>query len=216
MMKDKFFVIREKLLSAKRFMTDINFRAILSAVWSSAINLGYTVYNGYLGFKSGSVWFITMCFYYAVLFIMRCFILLQSRSGKRERDALIMRVDGILLVVLMMALTGIISLSLNLNIERAHGKIAMLVLVIYTVFKLGVAITSFYRVRLVMSPIIRTICNIGFADALVSLISMILTIFAVLGIIDRGRAFIVFSGAVVCMIIAMLAASMVFYSKRHG
>ena len=204
----------EKLSATQRFMTDMSFRTILSAVWSAAINLAYTVYNGYLGFKHGSVWFVTMFIYYAFLFVMRCFVLVQSRSSNRQRDFAIMRVDGILLVGLMIALTGIMSLSVKYNIVRTHGKIAMIILAVYTFFKLTVAFLNLMRVRNLLSPIIRTIRNICFADALVSLISMLLSVFAVLKILEKGRVFIIFSGALVCMIIAMLAVSMIFYSQR--
>ena len=216
MFKDSFLNKTGNHPATQRFITDINFRAILSAIWSTAINLGFTVYNGYLGFKNGSVWFITMCVYYAALFIMRCFVVVQSRSRNRKNDAVIMRVDGILLVVLMIALTGIISLSINFNIVRTHGKVAMIVLMIYTVFKITIALTNFVRIKHLSSPIIRTVYSICFADALVALISMMLSIFAVLGILEKGRVFVVFAGAIVCMIIAMLAATMVFHSNKRG
>lgn len=204
------------ITAIKKNMADISFKTIFAAAWATFFNLAFTVYNGYVGFRNGSLWFITMCVYYAALFIMRCIVLIQSRSANRRRDSVIMRIDGIMLVFLMIALTGIISLSINFNIVRTHGKIVMIILVIYTVFKLYVALVNFMRKKRLVSPLIRTVYNIGFADALIALVSMMLSIFAVLGILEKCRAFIVFSGVLVCMIISMLAATMIFHSNRRG
>lgn len=104
----------------ERFLADYTFRTILTTLPAFLINVAYTVYNGVIGIMNQSVWFITMAVYYSLLGIMRYRAVstgrkisrLDDREQIRKKELSVIKTDGILLLVLNLALSGVVLLTI--------------------------------------------------------------------------------------------------------
>lgn len=184
------------------------------------INLLYAVYNGVLGIWGQSVWFITMGMYYAVLSIMRVLAVKEEyRTGKTaqmSRELSVMKTVGILLLLLTFILTGSICLSLKYDLFKRYGTIIMITIATYTSTKVVIAVINFVKGRKHYTPLIITIRNISISDALVSLLSMQMSMYATFGKgeADKSHTMNVLTGAGVCLCIVLIGVSMIRYSKK--
>lgn len=187
---------------------------------SLIINLLYAVYNGALGILGQSVWFITMGMYYAVLSIMRVLAVKgEYRSDKTlqmPRELSVMKTVGILLLLLTFILTGSICLSLKYDLPKHYGTIIMITIATYTSVKVVMAVINFVKARKHYTPLIITIRNISISDALVSLLSMQMSMYATFGKGETGNSHTmhVITGAGVCLCIVCIGVSMIRYSKK--
>ena len=185
---------------------------------SLIINLLYAVYNGVLGIWGQSVWFITMGMYYAVLSIMRVIAVKgeYKQTAQLPRELSVMKTVGILLLLLTFILTGTICLSLKYNLPKRYGKITMITIATYTFVKVVMAVINFVKARKHYTPLNITIRNISISDALVSLLSMQMSMYAIFGEGETGNshAMHVITGAGVCLCIVWIGVSMIRYSKK--
>ena len=167
----------------ERFFADYTFRTLMTATPSFLINVVYTIYNGVLGIMNQSVWFITMAVYYSLLGLMRYRAVSAGRKISRmedpqqvERKQLsVIRTDGILLMVLNLALCGVVLLTIAQETAKAYSEIMVISIAAYTFYKITMAVI---KVRKMQSPILIAIRNIGAADALVSMLTLQATMLA--------------------------------------
>lgn len=187
---------------------------------SLVINLSYSMYNALLGIMQKSVWFITMGIYYAILSIMRIIAVRgeykQDKKAQMPKEISIMRTTGIMLFLLTFTLTGSICLSLRYDLAKSYGTITMITIATYTFSKIVIAVINLGKAKKQDSPLIITIRNISISDALVSMLSMQMSMFATFGKEEAGKSHImnVITGAVVCFCIVLIGLSMVHNSKK--
>lgn len=187
---------------------------------SLIINLLYAVYNGVLGICEQSVWFITMGMYYMVLSIMRVLAVKgeyrSDRTVQMPKELSIMKSVGVLLLLLTFILTGSICLSLKYDLPNHYGIIIMITIATYTSIKVVITVINFVKARKHYTPLIITIRNISLSDALVSLLSMQMSMYATFGKgeIDNSHTMHVITGAGVCLCIVLIGVSMICYSKK--
>ena len=163
----------------ERFLADYTFRTILTTLPAFLINVAYTVYNGVIGIMNQSVWFITMAVYYSLLGIMRYYAVSTGRKTSRlddgeqirKKELSVIRTDGILLLVLNLALSGVVLLTIAQDTAKRHSEIMVISIAAYTFYKITMAVVNMVKVRKTKSPILITIRNIGAADALVSMLT---------------------------------------------
>ena len=65
-----------KTTVGKRVISEQRYRMVLSAAVSLSFHFLYALYHGVLGVVHSSLWFITMCAYYAILSVMRFSVVL--------------------------------------------------------------------------------------------------------------------------------------------
>lgn len=187
---------------------------------SLIINLLYAVYNGLLGILGQSVWFITMGMYYAVLSIMRVLAVKgeyrPDKTLQMPRELSVMKKVGILLLLLTFILTGSICLSLKYDLPKDYGTIIMITIATYTSVKVVMAAINFVKAKKHYTPLIITIRNISISDALVSLLSMQMSMYATFGKgeTDNSHTMHVITGAGVCLCIVLIGISMIRYSRK--
>lgn len=187
---------------------------------SLIFNLLYAVYHGVIGVWGQSLWFITMGMYYGVLSIMRALAVKEEyRPGKTvqmSRELSIMKRVGILLLLLTFILTGSICLTLKYNLPKRYGTIIMITIATYTFVKVVMAVINFLKARKHDTPLIIAIRNISISDALVSLLSMQMSMYATFGKGETNNRHImhVITGAGVCLCIVLLGISMIRYSRK--
>ena len=208
-----------------RFLEDYTFRTILTTLPTFLINIVYTVYNGVIGIANQSAWFITMAAYYSLLGIMRyCAVNTERKISRmtdpkliRKKELSVIRTDGILLLLLNLALSGVVLLTIAKGTAKTYSEIMVISIAAYTFYKITMAVINMVKVRKMQSPILITIRNIGVADALVSMLTLQTTMLASFqdtSSIDANRMNGI-TGLAVCILIALLGASMIYYASKR-
>ncbi len=216
--------VLKKIPFGERFLEDYTFRTILTTMPSFLINVAYTIYNGILGVMNQSVWFVTMAVYYSLLGIMRYRAVstgreisrLENPDQIRERELSVIKTDGILLLILNVALSGVILLTIAQDTAKRYPEVVVISIATYTFYKITMAVVNMVKVRKMRSPVLITIRNIGVADALVSMLTLQATMLASFqgsGSLDVNRMNAV-TGMVVCVLILALGVSMILYAFR--
>ena len=222
---EKLLLTIKKTSYGARFLEDYTFRTILTTLPTFLINVVYTVYNGMIGVMNQSAWFITMAVYYSLLGIMRYFAVNTERKTSRmenpklirKRELSVIRTDGILLLLLNLALSGVVLLTIAKGTAKTYSEIMVISIAAYTFYKITMAVINMVKVRKMQSPILITIRNIGVADALVSMLTLQTTMLASFqdtSSIDANRMNGI-AGLAVCILIALLGASMIYYASKR-
>lgn len=208
----------------ERFLADYTFRTILTTLPTFLINVAYTVYNGVIGIMNQSVWFITMAVYYSLLGIMRYRAVstgrkisrLDDREQIRKKELSVIKTDGILLLVLNLALSGVVLLTIAQDTAKRYSEIMVISIAAYTFYKITMAVVNMVKVRKTKSPILITIRNIGAADALVSMLTLQAAMFA--SFQDKNslntNQMNAITGLSVCILISILGISMIWYAWK--
>ena len=208
----------------ERFLADYTFRTILTTLPVFLINVAYTVYNGVIGIMNQSVWFITMAVYYSLLGIMRYRAVstgrkisrLDDREQIRKKELSVIKTDGILLLVLNLALSGVVLLTIAQDTAKRYSEIMVISIAAYTFYKITMAVVNMVKVRKTKSPILITIRNIGAADALVSMLTLQAAMFA--SFQDKNslntNQMNAITGLSVCILISILGISMIWYAWK--
>ena len=222
---ERLLLMIKKTSYGARFLEDYTFRTILTTLPTFLINVVYTVYNGVIGIANQSEWLITMAVYYSLLGIMRYCAVNTERKISRMTDPKLIRkkelsviwTDGILLLLLNLALSGVVLLTIAKGTAKTYSEIMVISIAAYTFYKITMAVINMVKVRKMQSPILITIRNIGVADALVSMLTLQTTMLASFqdtSSIDANRMNGI-TGLAVCILIASLGASMIYYASKR-
>lgn len=224
-------VIEKLLMTVKKtsfgaqFLEDYTFRTILTTMPSFIINVAYTVYNGVIGIVNQSSWFITTAVYYSLLGVMRYHAVntgrkisrMKNQKLIRKKELAVIKTDGILLLLLNLALSGVVLLTIAKGRAKAYSEIMAISIAAYTFYKTTMAVINMVKVRKMQSPILITIRNIGVADALVSMLTLQTTMLASFqntSHLDVNRMNAL-TGMAVCILIALLGISMIYYASKR-
>lgn len=224
-------VIEKLLMTVKKtsfgaqFLEDYTFRTILTTMPSFIINVAYTVYNGVIGIVNQSSWFITMAVYYSLLGVMRYHAVntgrkisrMKNQKLIRKKELAVIKTDGLLLLLLNLALSGVVLLTIAKGRAKAYSEIMAISIAAYTFYKTTMAVINMVKVRKMQSPILITIRNIGVADALVSILTLQTTMLASFqntSNLDVNRMNAL-TGMAVCILIALLGISMIYYASKR-
>lgn len=224
-------VIEKLLMTVKKtsfgaqFLEDYTFRTILATMPSFIINVAYTVYNGVIGIVNQSSWFITMAVYYSLLGVMRYHAVnagrkisrMKNQKLIRKKELAVIKTDGLLLLLLNLALSGVVLLTIAKGRAKAYSEIMAISIAAYTFYKTTMAVINMVKVRKMQSPILITIRNIGVADALVSMLTLQTTMLASFqntSNLDVNRMNAL-TGMAVCILIALLGISMIYYASKR-
>lgn len=219
---NKIIVSIKKNPFGERFLDDHAFRTILTTLPAFLINVAYTVYNGVIGIMNQSAWFITMAVYYSLLGIMRYRAVstgrriarLEDKQLIRKKELSVIKMDGILLLVLNLALSGAVLLTIAQDTAKRYSEIMVISIAAYTFYKITMALINIIKVRKTQSPILITIRNIGVADALVSMLTLqaaMLASFQDKSSLNSNQMNAI-TGLAVCILIAILGTSMIWYA----
>lgn len=163
-----------RVLSA--FMKNTRSRTVLIASGSLVINIAFALYNCVLGIMDGSIWFLNLCVYYAILSGMRFRCVMTERRVRHGNETASEEVAaffaGIMLIIMSLVLSGVICYSTIAEVAVAHGLIVMIIIAMYTFYKNIIAIRNLIRVRKDGSPLMVTLRDISCADAAVSVLSL--------------------------------------------
>lgn len=206
----------------RRFLEDYSFRTILTTILGVAVNAVYAVYNGFIGVTMHSAWFITMAVYYGILMAMRYQALSAQRKITHTKDNRqirakqnsVLKSDGILLLVLNLALSGVILLTIAQDTAKRYSEIMVITIAAYTFCRIVIAIRNMIKVQKMNSPVLVAIRNIGVAHALVSMLTLQATMLASLqkkSALNANQMNAI-TGLAVCILIAALGIHMIYLS----
>lgn len=141
---------------------------------SLVINFVYAAANCAIGCFVHSWWFITVGAYYTILAVSRfCVLKIKRRAnGKSEDELFAKRVTGILLVVLSFCLIGVNVLSAVEKRGTVYREIVMIAVATYTFTKITIAVIGVIKAKKESSPAVKTLRNISFSDAVVSVYTL--------------------------------------------
>ena len=219
------FITVKKNAFRAHFLEDYRFRTVLTTMPSFVINVAYTIYNGVIGVMNQSAWFITMAVYYSLLGIMRyCAVHTERKISHmedqkliRKKELAVIKTDGILLLLLNLALSGVVLLTIAKGRAKAYSEIIAISIAAYTFYKITMAVINMVKVRKMQSPILITIRNIGVADALVSMLTLQMTMLVSFQGTDGLNADRMngITGLAVCLLISALGISMIYYAFKE-
>ena len=170
---------------AVRYFSDVQYRTKLSLYLSTTINLLYAGLHLWTGIHNASIWFYALAVYYAMLALMRFFLLKEARIHELGKDRfweyLHYRLIAVLLLVLNLALGVICAYVVMENRGFEHHQIVTIAMAAYTFWSLTMAIISIFRYRKYRSPVLSASKHISLASALVSMLSLETAMFASFG-----------------------------------
>lgn len=177
--RNMFRSIIERSRLADRLCEDYRYRALFSTVFAFLLNLLYAAGNGIYAKWSHSAWLGTLSAYYLFLSILRFLVIRQEFcfakkqiGGKRKiaGEWNMFRNAGILLIVVTLVLSGAVVLLLHEEGGKVYSGYLIFAAAAYTFYKITIAVINMIKVRKMRSPLLLTIRNIGYADALVSVL----------------------------------------------
>ena len=206
----------------KRMLEEQRFRIRVTAVLTFSLHLMYAMYNGVLGIIYQSVWFYTMCVYYAVLSSMRLSVVLCEYKGgtapSMEMEFFVMKLCGALLVVLSVVLAGTNYISLSQNIAARRDEIMMITIAAYTFSKLTAAIVKAVKQRKNPSPILSALRTIRYAEVAASVLTLQRSMLVSFDGMEEVniRIMNILSGSAVFLFVLALGAAMIRRGKQEG
>ncbi|MGM9593921.1 MAG: hypothetical protein ACI3U8_06160 [Candidatus Onthomonas sp.] len=202
---------------SRRYLTDLVFRGRLTLVFSAAINTAFALFKLGTGVVYRSVWFGALGLYYLVLAVMR--ILLAASALRRQtdqrREYQTARLCGWLLLLLTLALSGVVLQMVRDGKGYSYPGYLIFVAALYTFYSVAAAVVNLFRFRRLESPALMASKALGFAVALVSLLSLQTAMFASFGgDFAAQRLMNVLTGAGVCAAVSVIAILTIRWSGR--
>lgn len=214
----------EKNKFGNRYINDNRYRTTLSATFSFSINVIFSLYNILLGHFSDTNWYIILGIYYFVLSVIRLSAVLHEKKSKKNREFLVMRFSGAMLIELSTILAAMVWIDAKKSMATTHHEIIMITIALYTFTKLTFAIINAVKVKKTYSPVLITIRNISCADAAASILSLQRSMFASFGDSTAKDTFImnICTGVAAFSFVLFLGIRMItikkdrFYKKKEA
>ena len=218
------FAGRNRIAGA--LMTDSRLRTVVTALPGMGLNLIYAVFNGVIGITARSAWYGSLSAYYLLLCVMRFLsvsyakqIYTEKEQGddQEKRELKVYRKCGMMLCVSSIALGGAVIMLVIGYGGKSYPGYLIYAAAVYTFCKLTISIINMVKVRKEKSLLLKTLRNISYTDALVSLLALQTALFAAFG---RGAGELVptmnaVTGSAVCLMILGLGIFMIYDAKKQ-
>ena len=196
------------------------FRTVFFTIISFVINIAYAIFQGVFAILSHSYWYLTLAVYYIIFSVMRG-SLLYSRSKSRYKsdekkildDLFNYKKIGITLICLTVVLSGLIVLTALTDNTFKYAGLMIYAAAAYTFYKLSFSIYNIIKAQKTKDVSIQSLKNIGFADSLVSLLSLQSALLYEFGTGDLS-IFNILTGSGVCILIVTLGIFMIKNSNK--
>ncbi|MBQ8015022.1 MAG: hypothetical protein IJ264_02430 [Clostridia bacterium] len=216
----KNFKTRNKYI--KRYTEDIRYRIKLSLYATMAVNSLYALLQLGSGIHQHSVWFYALAVYYALLAVMRYFLLKETIKGNLKKDLFMeflhYRLCGVFLLLINIALAVIVFYIVQQNRGFEHHYILTIAMAAYTFTAVIKSIVDVVKYRHLKSPVISSAKVISLTSALVSILSLetaMLTAFGGRDLPEFRQIITASTGAAVCIIVMTMAIYMIVSSTKE-
>ena len=222
-------ILFRKLIEAKNsnkyitlYQSDAQLRVKISLYSSVTLNILYALLQLFSGFYFHSIWFYALAGYYALLAIMRFFLLKDARkivAGKNKfYEFLLYRFCGTLLLLMNLTLGVIVFYIVWQNRGFEYHYIHTIAMAAYTFTTMTLAVVNVIKYRRYESPIMSAARVISLASALVSILSLetaMLTAFGEPGNDSFRQIMTAITGSAVCLLVLAMAVYMVIHSTKE-
>ena len=160
---------------------DYSYQTLMSAAVSFGCTVLFALYNGYLGFRYGSVWHGSIGIFYLLLMVIRGIVLLtemrnQTRLAAEQNRCRrrIFLISSVLLLVLDLTLILPISMMVVLDKPVSMGLIPAIAMAVYTTWKITMASIHVGRQRRRSGGniLVAELRTVNFIDALVAILTL--------------------------------------------
>lgn len=205
------------------FTGDYGFRTLVMAIGATLLNMAFAGVNGATAVKYSSLWYGAFAAYYVILVLQRIFVLISfwiikrkfgndSQKFEREKQKIYLA-NGAIFVPLDIALATIAGLMTIFNELTATGEIMAISTAAYAFYKIIMAIINIVKAKKADDAIIQTLRNIGFVDALTSMLVLETTLISTFGELDKDmRMLISLTSISVCVFVVALGIFMIVKS----
>lgn len=203
-----------------RLSKDYHYRTLFFSKFGFGISAVFAVFNGIVAVISISAWYAVLAVYYIFLVVLRFEALhynrIPSQSPKRARlEWKLYFRCGILFIPMSLALGGAVFLMVRFGNSKSYPGTWIYAVAAYTFWKITISIINLVKAGKTRSPLLMVIRNVGYIDALVSMLSLqtaLLEQFSVPGqqpFINRMNTI---SGIVICLMVMLLGIQMIWRS----
>lgn len=214
--------VKEENQYVHRYVTDVHLRVKISLYTSLILNTAYAAFQLALGLYHASVWFYSLAAYYALLAVMRFFLLRDVRTftpgEDRRQELLRYRFCGVVLLWMNLALAVIVFYIAWQNRGFQHHPITTIAMAAYTFTSFTRAIINVVKYRKYQSPVLSASKAITLAAACVSMLTLetaMLTAFGGQDDVGFRQTMTALTGAAVCLLVLIMAVYMIVRSTRE-
>lgn len=195
----------------RKFLDEYSFRSIIMATISLAINIAYTVFNIVLAIISSSLWFGAIGMYNSILMILRGDTILSRHKNPKSSYLRC----AILLIFLSIFLSLAVWQMVANNLSFNYPDLTIYAFAAYAFYKIISAIISLAKTRN-ENLTIKATKRIGFADALVSILSLQTALLSTFSddTMNQG-AFNAATGAIVCALTLAIGITMLITAIKE-
>lgn len=214
--------LKEQNALLHRFTTDARFRLKVTLYTSLTVNTSYALFQLAMGLYYRSRWFYALATYYALLTVMRFFLLRDLRlltpGEDYENELRRYRFCGIALAAMTPALLVIVAFMLWQNRGFSYHSITTIAMAAYTFGAFTVAIVSIIKYRKYNSPLLLAAKAVSLTTASVSMLSLetaMLSAFGSEGDVAFRQLITGISGVAVCLFVLGMAVFMILRSAKE-
>lgn len=207
-----------------RVVTSYRFRTVVFTYLGTIIASAYIVINLFYGIKDHFLWHFAMSVYYVIIGIMRSLILSRDRKAqkmeeetKTEYEKKSFLITGVILTISTIVMARIVTMTVrNLAVLTTRG-ILVYGIAIYTFYKLGMSVLNLHTASRQSSWSVKAIRNIGFVDALMSMLHLQITLITVYGSINDkdSRVLNIGIGFCICLICIVIGIRMIVKALKN-
>ena len=176
-------------------------------------NIAFSLYYLILGLISHSWWLLTLGVYNFLLSVVR-FVVLMIKSSER----FIMKFTGWMLMFLTIPLVGTVILSVVRDRGQEFHMIVMIAIAAYTFTRITLATINLVKSRRLNSGIVKSLRNIAFSDALVSIFALQRSMLVSFEGMTESEIIIMNAtlGSAVCVVVFMLGLHLVLQNAKRN
>lgn len=202
-----------------RVVNDKDYRSVVGAHLSLAIDAPWAIGNLALGAWSASPWLATLGAYYLLLAAMRALLVFAIRQGDDARTAKTMRACGLLIASLTLVTSGIVVLATTTPGSFAYPDVVIYAVATYAFVSLGTAMAGIASRRRHANQLMFVLSNVNLANALVSILALEVAMMALFGTNEDPSfvtAMTMFTGTMVTAADIAIGTALVRRSKRYA
>ncbi|MDE6658452.1 MAG: hypothetical protein K2J88_07725, partial [Oscillospiraceae bacterium] len=186
-----------------KLTSDSIFRLLVTTSFSMGWNFLYSLFQVVLAFVYQSPWHITMFVYYIILALMRFSVI-----ASKNKNVLIY--NGIAMIFLAIAMSGIICLSITENKTTIYHIIIIITIATYTFYQMTISIINIIKANKTKNCQLIILRNIAVASSIGSMFSLECSMLGTFGDIKTSyaRNMEIISGAFAVAVILFLSFSM--------